>query len=724
MTENVVLETPTITVVVDDERIARLVMDDPTQPTNTMNDAFGRSFADTVAWLERHRDDYVGVVMTSGKDSFFAGGDLELLRDAGPDDEGRIAAALDFTKNNLRRLETLGRPVVAALTGTALGGGFEVALACHRRIALDRPSSRFGTPEVTLGLLPGAGGVTRVTRMLGVTTALTSVVGRGQRYRPAAALKVGLVDEIADSPDALLRSAHHWIRANPGARQPWDHEGFSVPGGTPTRAEASTAFTPIPITDRERLRGAQRSASEAVFLTAVDGAALDADAAFALETRYCTELVCGATSGNLIQSLFFDMGAVTKGASRPSGEPRREPTRVLVVGAGMMGAAITHVVASAGIPVVLLDVTAEAAERGKQYSRTILGKQISASRTTLARADAVLQLITPTDDPAAAAGCDLVVEAVFEDLAVKVGVFDRVAGHVAPDALLCTNTSTLPVSKIAAGIARESDVIGTHFFSPVDKMPLVEVVVGEKTTDVTLARAMDFVQAIRKTPIVVRDSHGFFTTRVIGRFMDEAISLVAEGVHPQTVERAAAGAGYPTGALALMDEISLTLSRHIRVGMAGATQRRGDLWTESKSYALVDSMIDDHDRPGRRAGRGFYDYDDTGARIGLWPGLVERWHRPEHGIPYEDMMDRMLVAQALDAIACLDAGIVRTAAEANVGSLMGIGYPAWTGGVVQFVDQFEGGLSGFVERADTLRERYGDRFIVPGSLRGRTRPHR
>ncbi|MBT0567257.1 3-hydroxyacyl-CoA dehydrogenase NAD-binding domain-containing protein [Williamsia sp. CHRR-6] len=710
------LTTPTISGVIDDDRVLTLTMDDPSQSANTMNEPFGVSLGQTLDWLEANKDAYVGVVVTSAKDSFFSGGDLERLMNAGPGDEENIARDLDYTKLQFRRLETLGRPVVAALNGTALGGGLEIALACHHRIALSRNDARFGLPEVTLGLLPGAGGVTRTVRMLGLMPALMSVIGQGQRHHPAKALEVGIIDALVDSPEELLATAKAWVMANPDAVQPWDRKGFRIPGGTPSSPALMAQLPAFGATVRSQTKGAPMPAPISVLATAVEGAALDFDNATKVETRYCTALACGPVSGNLIKAMFFDMGAITKGASRPADVPRFTPTKALVLGAGMMGSAIAYVIASAGIPVVLRDVSAEAAEKGKGYSAALLDKAVAKGRRTADQRQALLDLITPTGDIADAQGCDLVVEAIFEDVAVKQNAFTEVEKYLADDALLCSNTSTLPITTLAEGVPRPAAFIGTHFFSPVDKMPLVEIVVGEQTDDVALARAFDFVRAIKKTPIVVNDSHGFFTTRVIGQFMDEAIALVAEGVHPASVEQAALQAGYPSGALALMDEISLTLSRHIREGMA---QAFGDKWVPSVGYPLVDRMIDEFGRPGRKAGAGFYAYDESGRKAGIWPGLIEHYTRDDHGIPWEDMGERMLIAQTLDTVRCLDAGVLRTVADANVGSILGIGFPAWTGGVLQYANQFRGGLAGFVARADELHARYGERFAVPDSLRTR-----
>jgi 3-hydroxyacyl-CoA dehydrogenase/enoyl-CoA hydratase/3-hydroxybutyryl-CoA epimerase len=382
----------------------------------------------------------------------------------------------------------------------------------------------------------------------------------------------------------------------------------------------------------------------------------------------------------------------------------------------MMGAGIAYSCARGGLEVVLKDVSREAAERGRSYSEKLLDKAVARGRTTREKADAVLARITATDDVADLAGCDLVIEAVFEDPALKHRVFAEVEAVVAPDALLGSNTSTLPVTGLAEGVGRPEDFIGLHFFSPVDKMPLLEIVVGEKTDERTVAKAVDLARQIGKTPIVVNDSRGFFTSRVIGRFIDEAVAMVGEGLDPASVEQAGSQAGYPAPPLRLLDELTLTLPRRIREETRTAVLAEGGQWREHGAEAVVDRMIDEFGRGGRSTGAGFYAYADDGRRIGLWPGLREHFTKAGHTIPFEDMKERMLFAETLDTVRCLDEGVLRSVADANVGSILGIGFPAWTGGVLQYANGYPGGLPGFVARARELAERYGERFEPPASL--------
>ncbi|WP_106981052.1 3-hydroxyacyl-CoA dehydrogenase NAD-binding domain-containing protein [Streptomyces fulvoviolaceus] len=700
---------------IDADGVAVLTLDDPGQSANTMNEAFVRSFGTAVDWLEDERERITGVIVASAKPTFFAGGDLAMLMAATRADAARIAGLLDHCKALMRRLETLGKPVVAAINGAALGGGFEIALACHHRIALDAPGTSVGLPEVTLGLLPGAGGVTRTVRMLGITAALQQVLLTGTRHAPADALRLGLVDEIAASPEELLTRAKAWIEQNPDAAQPWDRPGFRIPGGTPAQASFAANLPAFPATLRKQLKGAPMPAPKHILAAAVEGAQVDLVSAFAIETRYCTDLVCGQTSANMIKALFFDTQAIAKGVNRPQDVPRATVRKAAVIGAGMMGAGIAYACARAGIDVVLKDVTPEAAASGKAYSERLMAKALEKGRTTQEKADALLARITPTADAADLAGADLVVEAVFESPELKKAVFAEVEQIVAPNALLGSNTSTLPITLLAEGVRRAEDFIGLHFFSPVDRMPLLEIVVGDKTSDTALARAIDFAQQIRKTPIVVNDSRGFFTSRVIGRFLDEAVAMVGEGIPAASVEQAATQAGYPVGALALMDELTLTLPRKIRVETRRGVEETGGTWVEHPAEEVIDRLIDQYGRTGRSGGAGFYDYTD-GRRTRLWPGLDEAFEPACTRPPLNDLSERMLFAEALDTVRCLDEGVLRSVAEANVGSILGIGFPAWTGGVVQYINQYASGVPGFVARATELARAYGDRFLPPASL--------
>ncbi|MFM2438084.1 MAG: hypothetical protein RLZ55_901, partial [Actinomycetota bacterium] len=422
----------------------------------------------------------------------------------------------------------------------------------------------------------------------------------------------------------------------------------------------------------------------------------------------------GQVSKNMIQAFFFDLQGINKGSARPEGFPKYTAKKVVVLGAGMMGAGIAYSCARAGMDVVLKDVSKESAEKGKAYSQTILDKAVSRGKMTEAARDEVLGRITATDDVAEAKGADLLIEAVFEDPALKAKVFAEVEPVLAPDALLCSNTSTLPVTGLAEGVTRPKDFIGLHFFSPVDKMPLVEIVVGEQTGDEAIAKAIDVTLQIKKTPIVVNDSRGFFTSRVIGTFMGEAAAMLGEGVAAPSIEQAALQSGYPTGPLALLDEVSLTLARKIRKAAQEAAKAEGAEHPEHPSYAVIDTMVVDYDRGGRAAGAGFYDYSD-GKRVGLWAELPAKFGG-EARIPFEDMADRMLFAEALETVKCVDEGVLRSTAEANIGSIFGIGFPAWTGGVLQFINGYPGGVAGFVARAQELAAAYGDRFAPPASL--------
>ncbi|MEV6929279.1 3-hydroxyacyl-CoA dehydrogenase NAD-binding domain-containing protein [Dactylosporangium sp. NPDC051485] len=678
--------------------VVLLTIDDPARSANTMNAAFTEALGATIARLEAERDDITGVVLTSAKKTFFAGGDLDLLGRIGPDQAADVMASTTHLKDLLRRLETLGRPVAAALNGSALGGGLELALACHHRVVADDARIEIGFPEVTLGLLPGAGGVVRTVRMLGIAEALMEVLLQGQRHRPAKALQIGLVHAVVPAGE-LIDRAREWVLANPRAVQPWDVTGYKIPGGTPANPSFAANLPAFPATLRKELKGAPYPAPRSILCAAVEGAQVDLATAFLIEGRYFVELATGRIAKNMIKAFFFDLQAANaRGAAGVTFG------KVAVLGAGMMGAAIAYVCAKAGLDVVLKDVTLEAAQRGKQYAAT--RKRVD---------QALLDRITPTAEVADLAGADLVIEAVFEDPGLKHKVFAEIEGVVAPGALLCSNTSTLPISLLAEGVQRRADFIGLHFFSPVDKMPLVEVIRGAETSPGALDRALAVVRLLRKTPIVVNDSRGFFTSRVIGTFTMEGLRMLAEGVPAPSIEQASLQAGYPAPVLQLMDELTLTLPQKIRNATAAAVVAAGGTWTPSPADALLDRMVDEFGRPGRSGGAGFYEYAD-GKRAGLWPGLREHFAGAGGSVPFADMQERMLFAEALESVRCLDEGVLTSVADANVGSILGIGFPGWTGGVLQYINQYDGGLDGFIARARELAGRYGERFTPPQRL--------
>jgi 3-hydroxyacyl-CoA dehydrogenase/enoyl-CoA hydratase/3-hydroxybutyryl-CoA epimerase len=703
----------------DEDGIVVLTLDDPNQSANTMNAAYAESMTATVQRLEAEKDSITGVVITSAKNTFFAGGDLNDLRRAGPDQAAELAEMVRAGKARLRALETLGKPVVAAINGAALGGGLEICLACHHRVAVDDPKVQLGFPEVQLGLLPGAGGVVRTVRMLGIVDALMQLLMQGQRVRPEKAKEIGIVDEIVATPEELVPAAKAWIKAQPTDEptvQPWDVKGYKIPGGTPSNPKLAQNLPGFPANLRKQLKGANYPAPHHIMAAAVEGAQVDFDTAIEIEGRYFVDLLTGQVAKNMIQAFFFDMQQVSGDRDRPEGIEPFTARKVVVLGAGMMGAAIAYVCGKAGIEVVLKDVSLEAAERGKGYSQGLVEKAVARGRSTQQKADELLARITATADPAAAAGADLVIEAVFEDPAVKAQVFAEIEPHLAPDALLGSNTSTLPITGLAEGVTRPADFIGLHFFSPVDKMPLLEIIKGEKTSEETLYRALDLARQIKKTPIVVNDSRGFFTSRVIGTFINEGVGMLLEGVPAASIEQASGQAGYPAPVLQLSDELNLNLARKIRDATKAAVEAEGGTFEDRPSFEVVDRLLA-AGRGGKLAGAGYYDYED-GKRVGLWKGLKEMFPETEDpaSISLRDLEERMLFIESIEAVKCLDEGVIETAADANIGSILGIGFPGWTGGVLQYIDGYEGGPAGFVARARELAARYGERFEPPASL--------
>ena len=700
----------------DEDGVVVLTLDDPNQSANTMNEAYKASMAATVDRLEAEKDDISGVIITSAKKTFFAGGDLNDLKRAKKEDAAEVAQMVRDLKLQLRRLEKLGKPVVAAINGAALGGGLEIALAAHHRIAVDDPKVVLGFPEVQLGLLPGGGGVTRSVRMFGIADALLQLLLQGQRHRPAKALEMGLVGELVATREDLIPAAKKWIAANPEAVQPWDVKGHKIPGGTPSNPKFAANLPAFPANLRKQIKGANYPAPHHIMAAAVEGSQVDFDTAIEIEGRYFTDLVTGQVAKNMIQAFFFDLNAVNGKRGRPEDLEPTSVKKVVVLGAGMMGAAIAYVCAKAGIEVVLKDVDQAAADKGFNYSVKLVEKGVARGKTTQEKGDQLLSLITATTDPAAAAGADLVIEAVFEDPQVKAEVMAEIEPHLAEDALLGSNTSTLPITSLAENVSRPADFIGLHFFSPVDKMPLLEIIKGEKTSDTALYRALDLAKQIKKTPIVVNDSRGFFTSRVIGTFLNEGMAMLGEGVPPASIEQASSQAGYPAPLLQLSDELNLKLMRRIRNASKAATEAEGGTWTAHPAEAVIDRMLD-AERPGKLEGAGFYEYAD-GKRTRIWPGLREAFPPVEDPsrIDLKDLQERMLFIEAIETVKCVDEGVIESIADANIGSIMGIGYPGWSGGVMQYINGYEGGVPGFVARARELAEAYGDRFTPPDSL--------
>ena len=694
------------------DNIVVLTMDMPGQSANTMNAVYREAMGGIVERLEREKDDIAGVIVTSAKKTFFAGGDLNELIKVTKADAKPFYEMILKIKGQLRRLETLGKPVVAAINGAALGGGWEIALACHHRIALDSSSVQIGLPEVTLGLLPGGGGVVRMVRLLGLEKALP-YLAEGKKVRPAAALKAGLIDELASDKDDLLVKARAWIVANPSPKQPWDEAGYKIPGGTPASPNVAQMLAIAPSVLRDKTKGCF-PAPEKILCAVVEGAQVDFDTAQLIEARYFTELTTGQVAKNMIGTFWFQLNDINAGGSRPEGFAPFVTKKVGVLGAGMMGAGIAYVSAVTGIEVVLKDVSIDAAEKGKSYSAKLLEKKVSRGQMSVEKRDAILARITATDKEADFAGCDLVIEAVFEDRDLNATVTAAAERAAASDALIASNTSTLPITGLAAAVRNQDRFIGLHFFSPVDKMPLVEIIRGARTSDASLARGFDYVMQINKTPIVVEDSRGFFTSRVFGTFTNEGIAMLGEGISAAMIETEARKAGMPVGPLAISDEVSLSLMNHIRQQTIKDLAAEGKQIPEHPAFAVIDLMLNEYKRPGKAAGGGFYEYPQAGKKQ-LWSDLKARFEKPDAQISQEDVRDRILFIQAIETVRCLEEGVLKSVADANIGSIFGIGFAAWTGGALQFINQY--GIKDFVARAHYLAEQYGERFEPPALLR-------
>ncbi|MGZ4474758.1 MAG: 3-hydroxyacyl-CoA dehydrogenase NAD-binding domain-containing protein [Nocardioides sp.] len=707
---------------IDADGIVTLTLDDPNQSANTMNELYKSSMEAAIERLHAEQESISGVVIASAKKTFFAGGDLKNMMQIRREDAHLVFDEVEGVKATLRKLELFPRPVVAAINGAALGGGLEIALAANHRIAVDG-RYEIGLPEVSLGLLPGGGGVTRTVRMFGIITALTEILGTGARFKPSAAQAKGLVNELVATQDELIPAAKAWIKANPeAAAQPWDVPGFKLPGGTPSSPSLAgflPALTPIL---RKQLKQSDMRAPKAILSAAVEGAQVDFDTASRIESRYFTSLVTSQQAKNMIQAFFFDLGSINAGKERPQGVEKYMPTKAVVLGAGMMGAGIAYVLARAGVEVVLKDVAIESAEKGKAYTANLNEKAVSRGKLSQEKADEILNRITPTIDAADAAGADLVVEAVFESVELKQQVFNEVIPHLADGALLCSNTSTLPITELAKGLdstgstSSASRFIGLHFFSPVDKMPLVEIIKGAETSDETLAKAYDVTLAIKKTPMIANDSRGFYTSRVIGTQIEEGLALLLEGQHPYSIERATTQAGYPVGPLQIADELNMELMVKI-----GKTTREAEGIEELTVTEQVCGKMIEAGRPSKLKGAGFYEYVD-GKRTSIWAGLADLFPIAEKQYPLQDMKDRILFREAIETAKTFEEGVVTSAAHANIGSIFGIGFPPATGGAAQFITGYEAadgslGIDAFIRRADELADTYGEQLRPTQYLR-------
>ena len=691
------------------DNIVILTLDSPNQSANTMNADFRAALAETVDKLQAD-ENIAGIIFRSNKKTFFAGGDLDELIQATPEHATEFFNMIEEMKAKLRYIETRGIPVVAALNGTALGGGWELALGCHYRIALNDAKAKFGLPEVTLGLLPGGGGIVRMVRLLGLQNAFPLLM-EGKQIGVEKAKSLGLIQDTADSLEDLMDKAITWVKANPKSQQPYDVKGYKIPGGTPSTPAVAQMLAIAPAMLRDKTKGCY-PAPEAIMSAAVEGAQVDVDTALTIESRYFTYLATGQISKNMIGTFWHGLNAIKSGASRPKDVAKWQSTKVGILGAGMMGAGIAYATASKGIAVVLKDVSVEAAEKGKAYSQKLLDKKVSQGRLSAEKRDQVLGLIHATADAADLQGCDLIIEAVFENVELKAKVTQEAEAYLADSGIFASNTSTLPISGLANASQDQAKFIGLHFFSPVDKMQLVEIIKGKNTSAETLARAYDYVQQIGKTPIVVNDSRGFFTSRVFGTFVQEGLRLLSEGVHPARIEMAALKAGMPVGPLAIQDEVSLTLSEHVTNEARKALQAEGKDLPRSGADDVIQTMIHEFGRKGKAAGAGFYEYPEGGKKH-LWDGL-SKWQK-DSNISEQEMIDRFLFVQSLDTLRCLEEGVLESTVDGNVGSIFGIGFAPWTGGALQFLNQY--GLEKALLRANTLEAKYGERFKAPQLLK-------
>ncbi|MEM7104684.1 MAG: 3-hydroxyacyl-CoA dehydrogenase NAD-binding domain-containing protein [Bacteroidota bacterium] len=691
---------------IDADGVATVIIDQINNPTNLFSFGFVSAFNEFAK--QAIKDESIkGVIVTSGRSMFMPGADLRELKTLGDDPEKQFKDLIGFHKA-FREIETGGKPFVAAINGTAMGGGLELCLVCHHRIVLDNPKIKLGFPESKVGLLPGGGGTVKAPYLLGIQNALMYLL-QGREVRPLQALKDGLVDDIASNKEELLAEAKSWIHNNPNPIQPWDNKKYRMPGGgfwSPNGVQTLMGA----VGNVNKMAHGNYPAQNYILQVIHDGLQLPIDRALEVEARFFTKVVGSKEAKNMIRTGFLGMQNAKKGKARPKDEPKYEIRKLGILGAGMMGAGIAYVSAKRGMEVVLKDVTIENAEKGKAYSAMLLDKAIAKGRSTQEKKEALLAKIHPTDDPATMTGCDLVIEAVFEDPNLKDKVTKETEAVLNPEKIYASNTSTIPITLLAKSSARPENFIGIHFFSPVDKMPLVEIIVGEKTENKAIAAAIDYTVAIGKVPIVVNDSRGFFTSRCFGTFVNEGLFLLEEGVPPAMIENITRQKGMPVGPLAVHDEVSLTLTLHV-IESDPSTDKPAETM---RSYGIVKSLVENHGRKGKKAGKGFYDYPQGGKKK-LWPGLSEIFAHKIDTLDKETIAKRIMHRQALESFRCLDEGVLNSVIDGDIGSVLGWGFPIYTGGALSYIDFV--GIRQFVNDCDEFHKNYGPRWGVPASLR-------
>lgn len=704
--------TETIQYTIDDDGIATLAIDVPDESMNIVNQQF---LADLKELVEKvASDDAIkGAIITSAKPAFMAGADLRMLGAlaAGANEMGmaKLVEALGGYSQILRGMETSGKPFVAAVNGLALGGGLEIALACHHRLVADDPKIQLGLPEVMVGLLPGAGGTQRVVRLAGVEAALR-LMTIGKPAKPAEAVGMGLFDAAVPASE-LLDKAKAWLMDKPFAVQPWDKKGFKIPGGGGAmHPKAVQTFMAANAMSQEKSMH-NYPAVPSILSCVYEGSIVPMDAGLRIETRYMAKLVADPQATNMIRTLFVNKQAADKLARRPEGVDKHTVRTLGMLGAGMMGAGIAYVSAKAGMNVILLDRDVDAAEKGKDYARKLVEKGVKRRKTTEEKGAALLGRIRTTDNYADLGECDLIIEAVFEDPKIKADVTAKTEAVISTSTVFASNTSTLPISDLAENFGRPHEFIGIHFFSPVDKMPLVEIIMGEKTDQPTLAKALDYVQQIKKTPIVVNDSRGFYTSRCFGTYVQEGAAMVMEGVKPALIENAGRMSGMPVGPLAVGDEVSIELSHH--VGQA-TKDAMGDAYVPSPADDYIERMLVELGRKGRKNAKGAYVYPEGGKKY-LWPELAEHFPVSDEQPDVGEVKKRFLIRQAVEAARCFEEGVLTTPEDGDVGAIFGWGYAPWTGGPLSYIDTM--GASEFVAEADRMAQAYGPRFTPPKLLR-------
>ena len=697
----------------DQDGIVTVTMD-MTGPVNAMNDEYHQAMSATLEKLEAE-EGLTGVVFASAKKVFFAGGDLNDLVAASPENAEQFFTGVESMKADLRRLEKSPVPVAAAINGAALGGGYELCLSCNHRVALNHKSVQIGLPECSLGLFPGGGGVVRLTKLVGVEQALPYIL-ESKRLVPAKALAAGLIDAVVDTPDELVPAAKAWILENKedpmAAVQPWDRKGFRIPGGAINSPKNGQLAMMAPTMLHQKTRGLMPNMTAAMDV-AFQASVMDLDTALRVEGREFTKVATSPVAKNMITTFFFQLNQINGGASRPKDIEKNLTKKVGILGAGMMGQGIAYVSAMAGIEVVLKDMTQEAADKGKAYSEMLLAKRIKRGQMDESKAGKILALIKPTANDEDLSGCDLIIEAVFENIALKNKITSSTEQYLSDDGFWGSNTSTLPISQLAEASSKPENFIGIHFFSPVDKMPLVEIIMGENTSDEALAKAFDYTQQIRKTPIVVNDSLGFFTSRTFGTYLDEGGQLLTEGIHPIRIDNLGRSLGMPLGPLQIQDETSLELTR--KAGETWKEMGVEDKWGNGDSMRrIVNDLVVDNGRGGRHHGGGYYDYNDDGSKT-IWPGLLDLYYDEGAEMSDQDIADRLMFRPVIESLKCLESGVLRSVADANIGSIMGIGAPPHTGGYIQFVNTY--GFDKFIKRCDELSAKFGDRFNCPEIVR-------